>query len=154
MTQVALYGLKAVVSSAVCGAITSGAAWGTRYISQIPTQDVIPAAMLGAGMTFSTIVLHNVLTRSFTEKVYNYLNSGKGNKITRPEHTELASKTKTIILTFSLGLGFLASSGAAPRVADLVRRNISYKAAALLSLLNILPTAFAITFPQSKPSKQ
>ena len=153
MTQVALFGLKAAVSSAVSGAILAGAAWGTRYVSQIPTQDAISAGIVSATMTnVSTILNKLFLLKDWPMDIYlQILRIPTVEKPQTQEERDLTKKKATLYVSMmAMGFGFFVSTAAAPTIASLVGRNLSYQTAAMFSFINIIPTLIANNFSARK----
>lgn len=131
MTKAIQFAGELLVFNMLGSAITGGAAWGTRYVSQIATQDILPAAMTGAlGNTTAMLLVH--VTQKFKNEITNYFLPSTRNR----EQAE--DNAFTFSLLFCMGIGFLASSVATPTLATLAGRNISYRAATLFGLLNTI----------------
>ena len=145
MGQAVLFGAKIAVSSTVCGAAMSAVAWGTRYVSQIPTVEVRSAAIAGSVMTGVSMLSNKVLSYlGLNKDMYDYVRSEqkKTEKNNQWSNITLAkSEVGFAVAAIATGLGFLVSTGAVPRLASLMGGNISYGAVAIFNVLNILPTS-------------
>lgn|SRR3990167_1631999 len=133
---------KTLVFSSYGSAITGGAAWGTRYISQIPTQDLRAAALVGALGNITVFLTDKIMFGFESNESINNFEIFCLKYIKTPSMTpyEAEKKAGIVLLIFYMGVEFLVASIATPTLATLAGRNISYGAATLFSLLN------AITF--------
>ena len=116
MTQTVTQGLRLFGITAVSSAILGGVAWGTRFISRIPTQDPASAAIVSAMGTVTAVMLMHMPC----------LGLKKDN----------STKDNTIMITTAM-LTILVPTAITPRLAPLMNCSISCPAAAAFGVVNL-----------------
>mgnify|MGYP001206750206 CR=1 FL=1 len=145
MTEIILHIGKVGFRNGVVNAgVNCAVAWGTRFIDQIPTQGIMPAAIVGVIHSFTRITTFQVLNKTplydciryFFQKNVKHLSD----KEAWDEITQEGKRTNNAIKIIAGLVGIVAASTVTPAIASFINRTISYKEAACFALISTLST--------------
>ena len=145
MTTISLTSIAkgTIAFGSVNAAVNASIAWGTKFISQIPTQDIIPALIAAPIHSFISSIVGAGMRTLGKDLIINYFLNGKQH----PDKEEQAEADKNYLIIARityLSVATLVTVITLPKMASLVHKTISYKEALAFAMIDTFATLFAV----------